>query len=70
MERWDVDKREDVIRPDVDLFLSELEELCRRHGLIVSHEDGHGAFIIRKLGDRPDAFEWLHEAMVGGADPA
>lgn len=69
MERWDTDAREVVIRQDIDLFLDELEALCRRHGLIVSHEDGHGAFIIRTLDDRQNAFEWLREAMVGGVDP-
>lgn len=38
-------------RPDVETFLNEIDEVSRRHGMSIGHEDGHGAFIIHKRGD-------------------
>lgn len=49
-----------VPTPKVDAFLAEIEAVCVKHGMSISHEDGHGAFIIEKHGH-----SWLDEAMVG-----
>lgn len=38
-------------------FLRELAEVCRRHGLTLSHEDTHGAFTVRPLYEKIDP-EW------------
>ncbi len=33
--------------PDsVAAFLDEIEEVCKKHGFGIGHEDGHGAFKI------------------------
>lgn len=41
-------------------FLAELAEVCRRHGLSLSHEDRHGAFEVAAYDERNTA--WLLEA--------
>lgn len=28
----------------LETFFAELEAVCRKHGIAISHEDGHGAF--------------------------
>ncbi|NBW22529.1 MAG: hypothetical protein EBR82_82745 [Caulobacteraceae bacterium] len=44
----------------VDAFLAEVIEVCRKHGMSISHEDGWGAFEVRNFNE-PDA-DWLKEA--------
>jgi hypothetical protein len=41
-------------------FLDELEAVYHRHGLALSHEDGHGAFEIVNVADFD--FDWLRAA--------
>lgn len=48
----------------VKAFLSEIEEVCKRHGLSISHEDGHGSFIIEKFD--PYNISWLNDADERG----
>ena len=31
---------------DVQMFLNGIETLCKKYNLSISHEDGHGSFII------------------------
>jgi hypothetical protein len=47
--------------PKVEAFLAEVVEVCKRHGLALSHEDGHGAFEVVDLaaGD----LDWLMDAF-------
>lgn len=52
--------REHVSDQDIDEFLRELEELYRRHGLSLAHEDTHGAFLIEKLSE--DNVRWVKDA--------
>ena len=33
-------------------FTREYEELCRKHNLMISHEDGHGSFIIETFDEK------------------
>lgn len=35
-----------VENPKIDAFLAEIEEVCKKHGFHISHEDGQGAFEI------------------------
>ena len=42
-------------------FLQEIEEVCKKYHLSISHEDGHGSFIIEKYSDYN--IEWIKEAM-------
>jgi hypothetical protein len=46
--------------PKIDAFLEEIWAVCEKHGLALSHEDGHGSFLVVPLerGDR----EWLMAA--------
>jgi hypothetical protein len=30
--------------PAVDIFLAEIVEVCKKHGMSISHEDDHGGF--------------------------
>lgn len=41
-------------------FLHDIENVCRAHGLSLSHEDGHGAFIVEPLSKYN--LEWLRDA--------
>jgi len=47
MKRWS-DKGE-IENPKIDAFLDEIRAVCERHGLVISHEDGHGGFEIMEL---------------------
>ncbi|NBT75157.1 MAG: hypothetical protein EBT15_04150 [Betaproteobacteria bacterium] len=46
----------------VDAFLAEVIEVCRKRGMSISHEDGHGGFQIQDFSE--DAAAWL----LGAAD--
>lgn len=50
--RWDLSEREEA-------FIEEIVELCKRYGLWLSHEDGHGAFMVTGAYDTEG---WLRAA--------
>ena len=57
MRRWN---RQGVIEkenPKIDAFIEDVIEVCRAHGFSISHEDGHGAFLIEPF--NADLAEWL-----------
>lgn len=73
MKRWDVDaegrwlrtnREKDLqeVMPDVDAFLEDVIEVCLKHGMSISHEDGHGAFIVENA--KETNFAWLRAASV------
>ena len=37
--------------PDVDAFIRDVVDVCKRHGMSIGHEDGHGAFKIEDFDD-------------------
>jgi hypothetical protein len=45
----------------VEAFLSDVVELCRKHNLSISHEDGEGAFLIEPFDER--LVEWFMAAF-------
>jgi FAD/FMN-containing dehydrogenase len=48
---------------NVEAFLKEIAEVCRKHGLSISHEDGHGAFIVTD--DRMEEnIAWVNAASL------
>lgn len=57
MSKHGDDRSERVIE-----FLREIERVEREHGLSLSHEDGHGAFMVEEFDE--DYVEWL----LGAAD--
>jgi hypothetical protein len=47
---------------NVEAFLIEIVEVCRKHGFSISHEDGHGAFQVVPLDEAN--VEWLLNASI------
>ena len=66
------DDGQDVIRqavkeyPDADIngvrkeFLAEIEKVCKAYNISISHEDCHGAFVLRPYND--EDMDWLKHA--------
>jgi hypothetical protein len=69
MKRWSSAAHETVEAPEVDAFLAEIGDVCRKHGLSISHEDVHGGFIVDRFDER--TLEWLMGAAIdpGRASP-
>lgn len=57
-KRWS--DRGEIENPKIDAFLDEIMAVCERHGLAISHEDGHGAFEIVDIKDGD--LDWLMSA--------
>lgn len=46
---------------EIDRFLKEIECVCKKYNLSISHEDSHGAFIIEDYSE--EVMEWLRSAI-------
>ena len=44
------------------LFLADIIEIYRKHGLSLGHEDEHGAFVVEPLADIN--VSWLNDALL------
>jgi hypothetical protein len=44
----------------VKRFLEEIEEVSRKHNLVIGHEDYHGAFLVEDFDERN--IRWLKDA--------
>lgn len=66
MERWNNKHADYRENPAVDRFLEEVVEVCRKHGMSIGHEDGHGAFQVEPLEE--SSLSWLMSAsdLTGG----
>lgn len=63
MKSWDIIKSEDIETPEeVIKFLNEIDNICKKYNLSISHEDGHGEFIIEKYDDYN--IRWLKECSL------
>jgi hypothetical protein len=51
----------------VQAFLNEIAEVCKRHGMSISHEDQHGSFIIKPF-DQYN-IDWLNDATDRTGEP-
>ena len=49
-----------IVSTKVDAFIAEIAKVSKRHGLSISHEDGHGSFIIEDFNQ--SNITWLEEA--------
>jgi hypothetical protein len=65
-KRWKLRDNIYVVNPAIDEFIAEIEAVCRKYNLSISHEDMHGAFIVEKLAERN--IEWLKDAFDGTED--
>jgi hypothetical protein len=55
--------------PDyVEAFLDEIESVCRKHGMSISHTDSQGSFLIVPFS--PPYVEWLRDATLHIPEPA
>ena len=63
MKRWSkqTDKKEGS--NIVDDFVRDILVVCKNHNLSISHEDGHGAFIIERYD--PYLADWFNVAQIG-----
>jgi hypothetical protein len=59
MEEIKMDKTQQEI---ID-FIKDIEEVCKKHNLSISHEDGHGSFIIEEY--KESNIKWLSQAEDG-----
>jgi len=51
-------KNENIQTPtEIQNFLDDIIELCKKYNLSISHEDGHGCFLIEKYDEYN--IEWL-----------
>ena len=48
-------------KENLKVFLNEIVQISKKHGFSLSHEDGHGAFIIERYNERYT--EWLMAAF-------
>ena len=62
MRRYDLFDGREVERPDIDSFLEEVVDVCKKHGFSISHEDREGSFEIVDYDDCEA--EWLMGASV------
>ena len=62
MKCWDCNKHGFVEMPvEMAAFLDDIAEVCKKHGLCLSREDLHGAFLVEEF--LADDIEWLTGAM-------
>lgn len=47
--------------PQADAFIAEIIAVSRKHGMALSHEDGHGAFLVVPHIDE-QCYRWLADA--------
>lgn len=60
-ETWDATKNERIVMPnEMTAFLVDIEKVCQKHGLSISHEDTHGSFQIEEYS--PHNIAWLYAA--------
>lgn len=66
MKRWR--DTGEIENDKIDSFLKELWEVCERHRMALSHEDGHGAFEVVSIEDADR--DWLMNANDRTREPA
>jgi hypothetical protein len=50
-----------------DAFLNEIIEVCKKHGMSISHQDNQGSFLITKFNHKDK--EWLLKARDSMGPP-
>lgn len=52
-----------TLAPEAVAFLKEIDDICKKYNLSISHEDEHGAFVLEKYDDL--LAKWLFGAFYG-----
>lgn len=61
VSRW-INRQRKESPQKIEAFLDAYEKICRDHGLCLSHEDGHGGFLVHRFND--DDVSWVRYAAV------
>lgn len=60
---WNCKTNESVDMPQKQIdFLNDIKMICEKHNLSISHEDGHGGFIIEEFNKHN--INWLFDASI------
>lgn len=51
MKRWSDLEGKYIESENVDKFLEDVIDVCKKHGLSISHEDQHGGFEVEAISD-------------------
>jgi hypothetical protein len=63
IKSWDSKEKKFIETPKkIKEFFNDIDILCKKHNLSISHEDGHGAFIIKNYD--VNNIEWLKSANL------
>lgn len=63
MTSWNNKTKEYIETPERQKeFLKEIEEVCKKYNLSISHEDGQGSFELDTFNQ--DNIEWLEHANI------
>lgn len=63
-ETWDNELRDFIKTPiEMENFFNEIDILCKKYNLSISHENSHGNFIIEKYSEYNS--DWLRSASKG-----
>lgn len=54
-----------ALSPDAEAFVQDLLATCRKHGMVISHEDTGGAFLVERL--NADDVKWFGTPMLGAS---
>jgi hypothetical protein len=67
---WDYDADGNYIEMDMpermQSFLEDIKKVCEKHNLSISHEDGHGSFIVEEFDE--GNIKWLFNASKNYKD--
>ena len=62
-KRWNnTTGKEEESLPQIEAFLNDIEEVCKKHGLSISHEDCHGGFEIENFNIAN--IDWIRRASM------
>lgn len=67
MKRFNLKYGDERRNRQIDAFISDVLNVCKQHGLSISHEDSHGAFIVVDYAEEFD--KWLRDAHDGTERP-
>lgn len=61
--KLNTDKGDEMItKEEAEKFYNEIEEVCRKHNISISHEDGHGGFLLETYDDF--YMRWLRDTNL------